>query len=113
LIFVAPNDLPRLPPRFSKRSLGKLVRNRIVDCVSNEIRLTDLAIESQRFLTTLVLSIGVRSGVGNCNQITPIQRRPRFPESSIVLHTPRELAIGIVLCGGAPVVMSSLYTQEL
>jgi hypothetical protein len=28
LIFVAPNDLPGLPPRFSKRTLGKLV----LDC---------------------------------------------------------------------------------
>jgi hypothetical protein len=64
LILVAPDDLPGSPPRFSKRSLGNLVRNRSVDCVSTEIRAMHCAIETQLFLATLVLS-QLRSGKAN------------------------------------------------
>jgi hypothetical protein len=52
------------------------------------------------------------AGVGNSDQVTPIQRRRRFPPRSIVLYAPRELTIGGVVSGGAPVEMSGLHTQE-
>jgi hypothetical protein len=64
LILVTSYDLPGLPPRFSKRSLGTLVCNRSVDSVSTEILAKDCAIETQLFLTTLVLS-QLRSGKAN------------------------------------------------
>ena len=74
LIVFAANDLPGLPPRFSKRNIG--------------------------------------NGVGNFDQITPIQRRRRFPQRSTVLYTPGGIRDRIVLFGAAPVEVTSLHTQE-
>jgi hypothetical protein len=52
------------------------------------------------------------SGVGNFDHITPIWRRRQFTQRSTVLYAPGEFAIGVVLSGGAPVVVSNFCTQE-
>jgi len=69
----APNDLPGLPPQFSKR----IIRNEaaIETAASLAFRLKyswGIAQSKRNSFSPLLFSIGVGRGVGNCDQITPI-----------------------------------------